>query len=297
MKRPGVGVAVGRFQVHRLHDGHKHLLSQIQMHQKSLVCIGLRPALCTPHDPLDYPTRERMLKDHCKDAVVVPLPDRPSDKLWSEYLDSLIRVMFPTDVVTIYQGRDSFQGRYLGEHKVVEVEELPHVSGTDLRDSISRTVMNSEEFRAGVIYGATNQFCRLDPVVDVCLYRDDPEKDFSILLGQRSYETDVYRLPGGHIEPTDASAEAAARRELMEETGLTGEDFDILDHVRVTSLDAPGYAMFSTLFLAKHTQGSPQPGSDMGRLLWVELRKLESLRYADNHEELIATAVATLREI
>lgn len=296
MKKPGVGVAVGRFQVHRLHEGHKHLLAQVRIHQKSLVCIGIRPVICTPHDPLDYPTREQMLKEYCRESVVVPLPDKPSDRLWSDYLDSLIGIMFPTDTVTIYQGRDSFQGRYLGKHRVVEVEEVPFVSGTDLRDSISRSVMNSEEFRAGVIYGATNQFSRLDPVVDICLYKNDPERGHMILLGQKTHELEVHRLPGGHIEATDISAEAAARRELLEETGLTGEDFNILDHVRVTSLDAPGYAMFTTLFLATYTQGAPQPGSDMARLSWVELDYLMSLKYADNHEGLVTTALATIQE-
>jgi ADP-ribose pyrophosphatase YjhB (NUDIX family)/nicotinamide mononucleotide adenylyltransferase len=297
MTKPGVGVAVGRFQIHRLHEGHRQLLRQIQKHSKSMVCVGVRPAVCTPHDPLDFPTRAPMIKEFCPNSVIVPLPDVPSDEVWSKQLDSLISIVFPTDNVTIYQGRDSFQGRYLGQHKVVEIEEIPDVSGTNIRESVSRSVMNSEEFRWGVMYGATNQFARIDPVVDICVYKEDPERGICILLGQEAYETEIYRLPGGHIEARESSAEHAARRELAEETGLEAEDYEILDQLRVTSKDAPGYAMFTTLFLAKYTHGPLQPGSDIARLYWAPIKEIEKYAFSDNHQQLVDIALETLREI
>lgn len=298
MKKRGVGVVVGRFQVHKLHEGHWSLIKKALEHDKTLICIGTRIAVSTPHDPLDYPTRERMIRQSVKPAIVVPLPDQPTDKGWSDQLDQLIHIMFPTDPVTMYQGRDSFQGRYVGAHKVVEIDEVPHVSGTDLRAEISRNVMDTEEFRCGVIYCATNQFTRIDYAVDICLYKGNTRSEIEVLLGQRNNEGELHRLPGGHIEHTDLTAEAAARRELLEETGLTGEDWSIVDQIRITSRDAPGYAMFTTLFLTQHTHGAPVPSpGELDRLSWVPLDRLDRLKYADNHQQLIEIASAALQEI
>lgn len=297
MKKRGVGVVVGRFQVHKLHDGHWTLIRRALQHDKTLICIGTRPAVSTPHDPLDYPTRERMIRQSVREAVVVPLPDQPTDRGWSEHLDQLIHIMFPTDPVTMYQGRDSFQGHYRGRHSVQEIDEVPHHSGTELRSEISRSVMDSEEFRCGVIYCATNQFTRIDYAVDICLYRHDPEQGIQVLLGARHNEEGMFRLPGGHIEHTDLTAEDAARRELHEETGLEGADYEILDQIRITSRDAPGYAMFTTLFLAKYTHGAAVASDDLDKVGWFSLKDLPKFKYADNHEQLINIASSLLREI
>ena len=54
VQRKGVGVVIGRFQVHELHKGHLLLLNEAAKHGKMLVCIGVSPTLVTRDNPLDY---------------------------------------------------------------------------------------------------------------------------------------------------------------------------------------------------------------------------------------------------
>lgn len=53
------------------------------------------------------------------------------------------------------------------------------------------------------------------------------ERDYRVLVIRRSYDSDAYpgrtALPGGHIDPGE-TPEQAARRELLEETGIAAPD-------------------------------------------------------------------------
>ncbi len=64
-------MALGRFQVHKLHEGHIALIRKAAEHTKLVVFICTSPHLVTPDDPLDYPTRERMVREAFPTAVVV----------------------------------------------------------------------------------------------------------------------------------------------------------------------------------------------------------------------------------
>lgn len=299
MKKTSVGVVIGRFQCPWLHEGHRALIDKAKEHSKLLICVTLSRVLGTPRDPLDYPTREQMVKEEYPTAIVMPLSDQPTDEDWTRRLNQLLKEAFPTDEITIYCGRpdghSSVQSGYKGPHKIVEIDEVSPVSGTSLRELVGRSVDASRAFRHGVIYGATNQYARCEPVVDICLWRQT-ENGIQILLGKRDKEGGKVRLPGGHINTTDISAEAAARRELFEETGLTGEDFEIIDHIRVPALDLPHYAMFTTLFLAKYTFGAPQGKDDIDECFWASIDKLEQYQYADNHKDLTELAVKALNK-
>jgi 8-oxo-dGTP pyrophosphatase MutT (NUDIX family) len=303
--KPSVGVVIGRFQCYKLTEGHVILIDKAAEHSKLLICIGIGKVLGTPRDPLDYQAREQMIKEKYPQAVVIPLNDQPTDELWTKQLNSLIHIMFPTDKATIYCGRpdgsSSIQSGYHGPHKVVEIEEIPNVSATDLRQQVGRSVEASEAFRRGVIYGATNQFTRIDPVVDICVWKQSLSKKLTkILLGRRHNEGGTFRLPGGHIDAKDINGEAAARRELLEETGLTAENWQIIENIRINTKSGDGYAMFSTLYLAKYSCGVAQGNDDLDDCQWFDIdhieRNINTLKFADNHKELIQIAIKTLRE-
>lgn len=300
MTKTSVGVIIGRFQTPELHEGHKALMTQAQKHSKQLVCVGIAKVSGTPNNPLDYPTIEQMIKEQYPKAIVMPLRDQPTNKEWTKKLNEIIQTMFSTDSVTIYCGRansqSSVQSGYQGPHKLVEIDEVPNVSATNLRKAVGRSFDTSKAFRHGVIYGATNQFTRCDPVVDVCIWQQN-EKGIFILLGSRDNEDGKLRLPGGHINADDLDGMQSAKREVMEETGLEVSDLQILGQYRVISRDAPGYAMFTTLYLAKYVFGSAQANDDLDGCIWIDIDKASNFLYADDHEKLVKLSIEAIQKL
>lgn len=87
--------------------------------------------------------------------------------------------------------------------------------------------------------------------------------------------------PGGHIEPFDADPEDAARREVAEETGLSGLELlgeGVLD-VDVHPVDHGGarHEHFDLRFLFGGVRGVPTPGDGVSAVRWASLDDLEHL--------------------
>ncbi len=58
-----IGVIVARFQTPYLHEGHKAIIDQVKsQHNKVVVVLGVSPVLGSKKNPLDFPTREKLLK-------------------------------------------------------------------------------------------------------------------------------------------------------------------------------------------------------------------------------------------
>src|SRR5271157_4559760 len=121
----GSGVIVGRFQVPELTEGHKKLIHHVlSQHGQLLVVVGcIFDKERTRRDPLDYHTREAMIKSEVPEAIVIPFSDVPGDDdLWSRNLDSVIRTICPIGEIVLYGGRDSFIPYYSGQYKAYKNE-------------------------------------------------------------------------------------------------------------------------------------------------------------------------------
>ncbi|MDD9947488.1 MAG: NUDIX domain-containing protein [Myxococcales bacterium] len=89
--------------------------------------------------------------------------------------------------------------------------------------------------------------------------------------------------PGGHVEASDADVLAAARREVSEETGLTGLEplgqgvLDIDVHAVPPLFGSPEHAHFDVryLFVAPTTQA--RAASDARSLRWVPLASVDDV--------------------
>ena len=165
-----VGVVIGRFQVESLHNGHRFLIDNaLKNHRKVVVFVGVSPISLTRYDPLDYPTRERMIRQEFPDVIILPLHDRNSDEVWSKQVDDMIKTVVPNvSSAVLYGGRDSFIPHYKGQYSTLQVEsEIAYQSGTEQRKEIGKVIRSSHDFRAGIIYATQNTFPGAKMAVDI----------------------------------------------------------------------------------------------------------------------------------
>lgn len=271
------GVIIARFQSPYLHQGHKALVQQVKKnHNKVVIVLGISPVLGSRKNPLDFHTRERMIKKEYPDIVVLPLPDHPLDAQWSLNLDTLLSNAFPGSSFILYGSRDSFIPYYSGKLKTVELDETGSHSATLIREQISDKVLDSEEFRTGIIYAYSNTYLKVYATVDIAVFKDNKTQ---ILLGRKNIDN-KWRLLGGFSDPTDDSFEAAAARELREECGpIEAGDMQYEKSFRVNDWRYRSEAdkIITSLFSTDFVSGSPAGSDDIAEVRWFPLNEVEML--------------------
>lgn len=277
-----VGVIVGRFQVHELHEAHVDLINTVTTkHARVLIFLGLSEARCTKNNPLDYRSREVMLQEKFPDVEIHYIQDVPSDELWSKNLDGqIVKWLQPGQKATLYGSRDSFIKHYTGKLKTCELESEVFISGTQIRQEIINRVRKTADFRAGVIYATGSRYPISYQTVDVAIY-DEKNR---ILLGRKPNE-DKLRFIGGFVDPRDESLEAAAHREATEEAGML--ELGPMEYVLSHRVDDWRYRseqdkILTTLFMTKKIFGAPRPNDDICELKWVDIKDLHV-----NHEKIM----------
>jgi bifunctional NMN adenylyltransferase/nudix hydrolase len=288
-----VGVIVGRFQVHELHDGHKELIDHVcSQHSKVIMFLGLSHVPVSINNPLDFESRRQMIAADYPDINILYIKDMPSDEAWSNRLDGMIAdVVAPGQSVVLYGARDSFIERYHGRFDTRELvsDSETYYSGTEVRRTIARSsARSSADFRAGVIFASANRHPIAYCTVDVAII-DGPSHRILLI---RKHNERLFRFPGGFSEPTNPSLEADVRREAYEETGV-----DITDPEYVGSLVVDDWRyrherdkIKTTLWKAYFRSGRPAP-QDTGEIAEVRWFNLEDLKDTDivpTHRPLLA---------
>jgi bifunctional NMN adenylyltransferase/nudix hydrolase len=270
-----VGVIVGRFQVQDLHTGHSEIIDEVfKNHKKVLIFIGVSSVKNTRRNPLDYITRVKMISNSYPDAVILQINDQPDDKIWSEILDARIREICQTESILLYGSRDGFIPRYSGKFSTVELQSSKSLSGSEIRELASKEVINSKEFRHGVIYASYNKYPISYPTVDAAVV--DIEKCL-LLLAKKKNES-LYRFIGGFVDITkDDTLENAIKREVSEETNALGVGKP--EYICSSKIDDWRYrsnidGIMTTFFYVPYVFGNPKACDDINELKWMHLSHL-----------------------
>lgn len=279
-KQYDVGVIVGRFQTHMLHEAHKELINTVcSNHNNVVIFLGVSAINYTKNNPLDYITREKMIKDLYPNILVIPIKDEKKDTDWSITLDRKIDEIFPEKSKLFYGGRDSFIKYYTGKYmdNTYELEQNVFTSATKIREELRNKSLMSSDFRAGICYAVSNQYDITYPTIDVAILSSDGK----ILLGKKHYE-DKYRFIGGFIDRKDESAEITVRREVMEEAGNI--EIDNIQYVASSSINDWRYkneksGIMSFFYTADYIYGKPEAADDLAEVKWFKIDEL--INYSD----------------
>lgn len=269
-----VGIIVGRFQIHELHEAHRDLIDSVQhTHNHVIIFVGLSPLRNTPTNPLDFNTRKRMIQETYPNVDVYYIEDNPSDELWSKSLDKQIEKWTkPYQTVMLYGSRDSFIPAYSGRYPVTELSSTKYISGTEIRRRIANNFPPTLEFRAGVISASMNRYPTCYTTVDIAII--DKSKGL-VLLGQKEHE-DGLRFIGGFATPDSPSFETDARREVMEETGVSVDDIIYIGSAQITDwrYKKETDKIKTMFFEATYQYGPTKAADDIAYVEWVPLSDL-----------------------
>jgi bifunctional NMN adenylyltransferase/nudix hydrolase len=287
-----IGVIVGRYQVHELHQAHCEIIEEVMAaHPSTLLFLGVSPVAGSTHNPLDFTSRRKMIQAKYPDLTVLALPDMRSDDEWSKTLDARIREVHPMGDVVLYGGRDSFIPHYRGVFKTKELAARTCLSGTEIRKHVSEDVKASRDWRAGVIYGSYNRYPTSYQTVDIAVFNEDSSQ---MLLAQKPGE-DKWRFVGGFVSPSDTSLEAAARREFGEEAG--DAEIAITDYVGSFRVDDWRYRaerdkIMTTLFRAKYVYGRLQASDDISALRWFDVEGFDLTQVVEEHRPMMVVLLS-----
>jgi len=295
-----VGVIVARFQLHKLHAGQKDMINfVINHHKKIILFLGVGRAEGSKLNPLDFATRQAMIQAEYPKLVILPLQDQKHDTVWSNILDQQISMPFGEKKALLYGSRDSFLPHYTGKHATTELTTSIDMSATQVRLEVSKEILESEDFRAGIIHGSFAQRAKMYPTVDICAYNDKGQ----ILMAKKPNEF-KWRFVGGFVDANDENLEQAARREFSEETD--GSHITNLRYIMSTRVNDWRYKnedskIMTTLFLGRFSFGTAKPSDDIADLKWFDISHFTSLRniqqeVVTGHQLMLANLVTKIYE-
>jgi 8-oxo-dGTP diphosphatase len=140
----------------------------------------------------------------------------------------------------------------------------------------------------------TYEYPRPAVTSDIAVLRLEEIPEILLIQRKDSPFKDMWALPGGFME-MEESLEEAARRELVEETGIRAGEL-----IRFDTYDNPGRdprgRTISQVFVMiwKKEMGRPEAGSDAANLAWFALTELPELAF--DHALILADVIRMIRE-
>ncbi len=271
-KLDSLGVVIGRFQIHELHEGHVALLDHVvERHKQLLILIGHNNIRFNTADPFPFHIRKQMLETRYPRAIILPLLDSPvSNEHWSSVVDEKVESASNNGEAILYGSRDSFIPKYHGRFPTELVSEFPNRSGTEVRQDAASQHIDDPLFRLGWLAAIHAQYVVTDPTVDVAIHTPDFKR---VLMGRRG-ENSPLRFIGGFVDKTDQSYEEAAIRERLEEAvgAQVGEPVYVgSQRINDKRYGRSEYGIITTFFAMEYQGGDATAGDDMGLVVWCDL--------------------------
>lgn len=267
-----IGVIIARCQLPNPHEGHLDFFNQVSLLCDQMVfCLGITPVKMSNKDPLNFETRRIMLQRFFPKAEFYPLFDQADNSVWSKKLDDLLIKTHPYDDIVLYGSRGSFIDKYSGKFETIELEaKNPKHNATEIRNEIANTIIDSVNYRTGIIAASFDRYPISYQTVDIAIIDFDKHK---ILLGQKPDET-LWRFPGGFVDPIDETLEFAAHREASEE--IVNTELDDMTYITSMRISDWRYKdredkIMTAFFACHYVFGACQAGDDLAHTKWVDL--------------------------
>jgi bifunctional NMN adenylyltransferase/nudix hydrolase len=271
-----IGVVVGRFQVDSLSIAHRELIeTAVTENDDVIVGIGVSVTKIERTNPLSYNIRKFMIQEIFPNVIIIPINDIGHLGYWNKKLDSILESYAKDATITIYGSRDSMIDGYDGKYNTKEIISIIDVSGTRIREIASKNIVNTQDFRKGIIYAAYDRYPVGYSVVDIICTNGD-----KILLGKKP-NRDHYCLIGGFYDPQiDNSLEDSAIREFKEETGLIVKQPKYFMSAQINDYRYKNEVnkIISSVFLVDYDGGVSCADDDIEDLKWFNIRE-----YINNH--------------
>lgn len=273
-----IGVIVARFQVPFLHEGHRYIIDYVlERHETVLVVLGVSYAM-TDRNPLSFEMRKGMLESCYPGKLTIV----PSDSLPSSYeersrkIDEIIKGTFPDCNAVVYGSRDSFIHTYKGFFEKREVPTVFSGSATEIRQNIG--IINSSDFRSGVIYSAVHRKRIGYPTVDVAILNSASQQ---VLLVGKKEEEGKFRFPGVFFDPeVDGSYEDAGIRCVEKEILTIKTSYPTL--IKSHKIDDWRFrkthdGVITILMRVEYISGVPVVGKGIDNVCWVDFADISSV--------------------
>lgn len=288
-----VGVIVARFQSPILHEGHQEIIEKVRSnHARVIIFLGLSPLRCTRLNPYDFSIRKAMIEEKYKDLEVLYIDDVGDNEVWSKNLDRQIyKAIGPNQKAVLYGSRDSFINAYKGHFPTIELVPTKMISASEIRRRIGIKPKHEQSFREGIIYSVENQYPTVHPTVDMAIIKfNNPVEGEKELLLARKPTQNLLRFPGGFLDPLkDKSAEGAAVRETLEETGLTTK---VVSYIGSALVDDWRYRheqnkIMTFLYAMEYQGGTPVASDDIEYVIWRKFGEIKENEIVESHRPLI----------
>lgn len=117
-------------------------------------------------------------------------------------------------------------------------------------------------------------------------------RDGKLLIARRAKPPHLWSLPGGRVELGETAADAA-RRELMEETGVAADILGFADYHEAVLKDAggnPARHFVILAFAARWRSGEAMASEELAAVQWVAPGAIEQLETTEGLGEIVAAA-------